>query len=58
MDDEEPIPVRCTVICHTEGCELGGQPRVINLFPNEAPPVWRAQCSPCNQMITDIVPLG
>lgn len=55
--DSEPTPTPCTVTCHTEGCELEGVARTVNLFPNGGGAVWRAQCSPCGQMITDVVPL-
>lgn len=58
MAEAEPTPVPCTVTCHTEGCELQGQPRRVNLFPNVEPPVWRIWCDPCSQMITDVVPLS
>ncbi|MFJ7153271.1 hypothetical protein ACIQVT_34580 [Streptomyces sp. NPDC100445] len=58
MPEEEPTPTPCVVICHTDGCPLVGEPRTVNLFPNAAPPVWRCQCSPCGQLITDITPQG
>lgn len=53
---DEPVPTPCVVICHTEGCPLAGISRTVNMYPNVADPIWRAQCSPCGQMITDIVP--
>lgn len=56
MDEDEPTPTLCTVTCHTEGCPLQDQPRTVRLFPNSVAPVWRAQCSPCNRMIGDVVP--
>jgi hypothetical protein len=54
--EEEPTPTRCTVICHTEECPLVEQVRTVYLYPNAAPPVWRVQCQPCGQMMTDVVP--
>ena len=54
MDEVEPVPMRVT--CRTEDCPVEGQTFVVDMYPNAAPPVWRAQCGQCNQPVTDNVP--
>jgi hypothetical protein len=57
MDEGEPTPTPCVVICHTEGCPRAEEARTVNLYANPAPPIYRASCGQCDQPITDITPL-
>jgi hypothetical protein len=54
MDEVEPTMKKVT--CHTEGCPVNGITYTVPMYPNAAPPVWRAQCGQCNQPVTDIQP--
>jgi hypothetical protein len=56
--EDEPTPTPCVVTCHTEGCPLAEIPRTIGLIRNAAEPFFQVQCSPCGQMITDVVPVS
>jgi hypothetical protein len=52
----EVEPTLMHVTCHTAGCPVDGTTYTVNMYPNEAPPTWRAVCAQCGQSITDIVP--
>ena len=41
--------------CHTEGCPVDGQTFVVDMYPNETEPIFRAQCYHCGQPVTDLV---
>lgn len=56
--DDEPTPVLCTAICHTDGCPLNGEARQIWCYANAAPPIYRAWCAQCSEPITDITPVA
>jgi hypothetical protein len=55
---DEPTSTPCVVTCHTETCPLAGEPRTVNLYPNPAPPTYRAWCGQCGNAITDVVPVS
>lgn len=42
--------------CHTEGCPVDGVTFTVDMYPNEAEPIFRAQCGRCGQAVTDLVP--
>lgn len=42
--------------CRTEGCPVQGVTYTVDMYPNEAPPIFRAQCFQCGQPVTDLVP--
>lgn len=52
----EVEPVWILATCHTEGCPADGITFRVKMYPNEAPPIFRAQCGRCGQAVTDLVP--
>jgi hypothetical protein len=50
----EPVLMKAT--CHTEGCPVDGVTFTVEMYPNAAPPIYRAQCGRCGQPVTDLVP--
>lgn len=52
----EVEPVKMAVTCHTAGCPVDGQTFVVDMYPNETEPIWRAVCGRCGNPVTDIVP--
>lgn len=53
---EEEDPTLMAVTCHTAGCPVCDVTYNLPMYPNSWPPIWRAECTQCEQMITDIVP--
>lgn len=56
MADEDPTPVAMICTCRTPGCVACGIACAVEMYPNAAPPVYRAVCGQCGQTVTDIVP--
>lgn len=54
MEEEDPTPMRVT--CRTDDCPVNGVTFTVGMYPNAAPPIWRAQCGQCGKPITDVVP--
>ncbi|GGZ64984.1 hypothetical protein GCM10010387_67590 [Streptomyces inusitatus] len=54
MDEQEPTMMVAT--CRTPGCSQDGIRHTVPMYANTAPPIWRAQCGQCSQVISDIVP--
>lgn len=52
----EVDPVKMKVTCHTLGCPVDDVTFTLDVYPNEAPPVYRVQCGQCGQPVTDLVP--
>lgn len=54
MEEIEPQSMKVT--CRTPDCPVEGVTFTVDMYPNVDPPIWRAQCARCNQVVTDIVP--
>ncbi|WP_169317286.1 hypothetical protein [Actinacidiphila oryziradicis] len=55
--DEETTPVAMVATCQTAGCPVDGVPFNATLYANAAPPIYRAVCGQCGQIVTDLVPV-
>lgn len=51
----EVDPVLMLATCRTEGCPVNGRTFTVEMYPNAAPPIFRAQCGQCSNPVTDLV---
>ncbi|MFJ3540390.1 hypothetical protein ACIPQA_33725 [Streptomyces sp. NPDC090109] len=57
MDETEPVMMRATCRTDPDVCPVSGQTFTVPMHPNAAPPIFRAQCDQCGQLVTDLVPV-
>lgn len=55
MDEIEPVWMVAT--CRTPDCSVADMGFTCPMYPNQEPPIYRAQCAQCGQPVTDLVPV-
>jgi hypothetical protein len=52
----EVDPVLMLATCRTPGCPVEDRTYTVEMYPNSAEPIFRAQCGQCSNPVTDLVP--